>query len=538
MASYPNITGQRVACKTLVKCSLGAAKPRSTAVPSTTPSVNAVVVTEVRPISEFQTPGSGATDVSSRHDAPREDSRELGTKYEPYVWTKHWYPLASVAELDETRPHAYTVLGKDLVVWRDGSNTWRAFQDMCPHRLAPLSEGRVEADGSLLCAYHAWRFDGSGACTAIPQARDEQQESVAKRAARACVKAYPTCEAQGVVWVWPDDSPSAPQDSAAEGPRVIEEVQDERLAGRVTVKAWRSMEVPYGHDFFLENALDPSRNRYTDPVPIVLQPASPLSREEGFKYTNLSHKSIGNQVVEGGVTISSHFLPPCLVRITAEDKKGGKTILALYSTPSRPGRSQILVTQVGGPAFIHQDSVFLHRQEKIAAQPELANKRAVDKYFMPTSADRMVLALHQWLERFSPAGIPYYGAFEGAALPEVERDPHKLFDTWNTHTRRCKICKSAHDNMVKGQPLAWIVAAVAAVQATILTASSAATNAAALAAAGMPASAATTASAFSVPPPGALACLAVALLAVGVALLMAKLVGLFHVFPFSHADNH
>ncbi|GFH21971.1 (2Fe-2S)-binding protein [Haematococcus lacustris] len=150
----------------------------------------------------------------------------------------------------------------------------------------------------------------------------------------------------------------------------------------------------------------------------------------------------------------------------------------------------------------------------------------------------MVLALHQWLERFSPAGIPYYGAFEGAPLPEVERDPQKLFDTWNTHTRRCKICKTAHDNMVKGQPLAWVVAAVAAVQATILTASSAATNASALAAAGMPASAATTASAFSLPPPGALACLAVALLAVGVALLMGKLVGLFHVFPFSHADNH
>ncbi|KAL6745256.1 hypothetical protein V8C86DRAFT_3154847 [Haematococcus lacustris] len=312
----------------------------------------------------------------------------------------------------------------------------------------------------------------------------------------------------------------------------------------------------------------------TDPVPIDLQPASPFSREDGFKYTSLSRKgqqrglsrALGTRWWRGGATISSHFLPPCLVRITGEDKKGGKTILALYSTPSRPGHSQIVVTQMVvadkegkkgkgsavfergilptwvvhllAPAFIHQDSVFLHWQEKIAARGELAKKRAVDKYFMPTSADRMVLALHQWLERFSPAGIPYYGAFEGAPLPEVERDPQKLFDTWNTHTRRCKICKTAHDNMVKGQPLAWVVAAVAAVQATILTASSAATNASALAAAGMPASAATTASAFSLPPPGALACLAVALLAVGVALLMGKLVGLFHVFPFSHADNH
>jgi nitrite reductase/ring-hydroxylating ferredoxin subunit len=50
-------------------------------------------------------------------------------------------------------------------VRHDGAR-WRAFEDRCPHRLAPLSEGRVEADGTLLCAYHAWRFDGGGACTA------------------------------------------------------------------------------------------------------------------------------------------------------------------------------------------------------------------------------------------------------------------------------------------------------------------------------------------------------------------------------------
>lgn len=42
-------------------------------------------------------------------------------------------------------------------------------QDFCPHRLAPLSEGRVEADGQLLCAYHGWRFDSTGKCTDLPQ---------------------------------------------------------------------------------------------------------------------------------------------------------------------------------------------------------------------------------------------------------------------------------------------------------------------------------------------------------------------------------
>jgi len=33
----------------------------------------------------------------------------------------------------------------------------------------PLSEGRVEDDGSLFCSYHGWRFDGKGDLVASPQ---------------------------------------------------------------------------------------------------------------------------------------------------------------------------------------------------------------------------------------------------------------------------------------------------------------------------------------------------------------------------------
>jgi nitrite reductase/ring-hydroxylating ferredoxin subunit len=36
------------------------------------------------------------------------------------------------------------------------------------HRSAKLSEGQV-TDGRLECLYHGWQFEGSGACTKIPQ---------------------------------------------------------------------------------------------------------------------------------------------------------------------------------------------------------------------------------------------------------------------------------------------------------------------------------------------------------------------------------
>ncbi len=31
------------------------------------------------------------------------------------------------------------------------------------------AEGRLEADGTLACSYHGWRFGPDGKCTAIPQ---------------------------------------------------------------------------------------------------------------------------------------------------------------------------------------------------------------------------------------------------------------------------------------------------------------------------------------------------------------------------------
>jgi len=40
---------------------------------------------------------------------------------------------------------------------------------MCLRRKVPLSEGSVEADGSLMCGYHGWRWNGDGKAIAILQ---------------------------------------------------------------------------------------------------------------------------------------------------------------------------------------------------------------------------------------------------------------------------------------------------------------------------------------------------------------------------------
>ena len=75
-----------------------------------------------------------------------------------------WIPLGSASCLDGLTPTQIQVCGLDLVVWQNkevkdrkktGVGTFSAFIDACPHRLAPLSQGRVDpATGCLGKSLH------------------------------------------------------------------------------------------------------------------------------------------------------------------------------------------------------------------------------------------------------------------------------------------------------------------------------------------------------------------------------------------------
>ncbi|NJK29744.1 MAG: Rieske 2Fe-2S domain-containing protein, partial [Acaryochloris sp. SU_5_25] len=85
---------------------------------------------------------------------------------------QHWYPIALLEDLDPKRPTPITLLGQHYVIWQPrDSNQYLVFHDQCPHRLAPLSEGRIDDQtGQLMCSYHGWQFNAEGHCTHIPQA--------------------------------------------------------------------------------------------------------------------------------------------------------------------------------------------------------------------------------------------------------------------------------------------------------------------------------------------------------------------------------
>ena len=113
-----------------------------------------------------------------------------------------WHAVAMSHEVGD-RPHQVWLLDSPWVLTRLGG-TLRAFEDRCPHRLAPLSAGSVDGD-ELRCGYHGWAFDQDGGCTAIPALGAADHLPPRAR----LVPAWGVTEAHGLVWLAPDE-PLAP----------------------------------------------------------------------------------------------------------------------------------------------------------------------------------------------------------------------------------------------------------------------------------------------------------------------------------------
>lgn len=113
------------------------------------------------------------------------------------VLRRFWYAVMPMDKLARG-PQPFTLLGEDIVLWQKADGTPAAVRDRCCHRTAKLSRGFVEGD-HIVCGYHGWTYDCSGACVNIPQAPDMQIPVGAR------VPAYHCQERFGYAWVALDD---------------------------------------------------------------------------------------------------------------------------------------------------------------------------------------------------------------------------------------------------------------------------------------------------------------------------------------------
>jgi phenylpropionate dioxygenase-like ring-hydroxylating dioxygenase large terminal subunit len=103
-----------------------------------------------------------------------------------------WYVAGWSSEFGRELVPA-TILGDNIVFWRTEAGEVTALQDRCPHKLLPLSKGRLVGD-DVQCGYHGVTFGCDGKCVRVPG-----QDFVPKSAQ---VRRYLTFERHNIVWVW------------------------------------------------------------------------------------------------------------------------------------------------------------------------------------------------------------------------------------------------------------------------------------------------------------------------------------------------
>ena len=286
--------------------------------------------------------------VIERHGALRCSAEDLapGALSQKFAeFPRTWVPVASTFELIPDKPTPVRFLDQSYVAFQDNDGEWRLMDDSCPHRLAPLSEGRIDREMNRIeCAYHGWSFEpSSGACARIPQA-NEVVAKAAMPSARACVASYPTRVHKSVLWAWPweEDCLSVVDDVRAQPEGFLDGVADDAST--------YTRDLPYSWDTLLENIVDPAhipfahhglQGKREDAIPINMTNPTPVDATiaaaggaapkgglRGFEF-EFGDRTMGKRRAGTG-----EFRAPFVVAYNADfeptiDKKGN-------ARPSRP----------------------------------------------------------------------------------------------------------------------------------------------------------------------------------------------------------
>ncbi len=377
------------------------------------------------------------------------------------TWTEQWWPVAYLQDLDQAKPSRFTLLERDLVIWWDvAGGCWRVFPDVCPHRLVPLSEGRINAEGLLECPYHGWSFDGEGQCHSIPQANQNTRPN----SRRSRCASLPTALGQGLLFVWM----GAP-DAADPAQLPLVPVLDENPKSWTIQDTFRDL--PMDAVTLLENVLDVSHVPFTHHKTVgKRENASPVEasiiREsaegfEAFWEEGPRRGKLGSQ--------STTFSAPQLMWHDLTAKGFARILTVVYAVPIRRGECRLFarfpfqfesaaprlliglrprwLQHIGNHKVLEDDQIFLHWQERVleASGGSAAAERA---FFLPTSSDRYVSALHRWLNQ--NGGEP----FAGRPLP-ARQATEVLMDRYRSHTQNCRSCSQALERIRQIRPWLW-----------------------------------------------------------------------------------
>lgn len=113
-----------------------------------------------------------------------------------------WFQVAYSDELAVGAVVPLEYFGRQLVLFRGEDGVARLLDAYCPHLGAHLGYGGIVEDNCIRCPFHAWRFDGNGACVDVPYAE--------KIPPLARLDAWRVLERNGLIMAWHHMAGEAP----------------------------------------------------------------------------------------------------------------------------------------------------------------------------------------------------------------------------------------------------------------------------------------------------------------------------------------
>ena len=340
--------------------------------------------------------------------------------------TGAWFPVVSVSDISDKKPFPINICYDDYVVWKSGES-WSMVKDVCPHKLAPLSQGRINENNNIECPYHGQEFDGNGVCVKIPQL-----ESGKKPSESNCVKAIKTHLFNGVLWGFFDCKENQKDSVLPE-----EYYPILKTSGNFFIR-----DLPYSVDMALDNFMDPAHLPFAhhglqgqrsdgSPIPMKLE----KSDESGIK-VSYSDKIDGEKRI-GTV----EFCRPSYFCGTINNQN----FINIFMIPVKSGRSRIFLAE---PYFPRIPKFILHQRINNFLNTDLWLHNAEyqlrmnkQKYILSTSSDISTSLFRKW---YKTSGLEDSEFFQLPDFLSEPLTPDKQFDPINDHNKYCKTCSKYH----------------------------------------------------------------------------------------------
>lgn len=292
-----------------------------------------------------------------------------------------WYLAALSSELRAGALLRRLLFGEPVVLGRTKAGEPFALKDVCPHRAAPLSGGRLidlEGKPAIACPYHGWSFSvADGRCLAVPALSSKE----ARDPATIGVARFALAEANGLLWLYRGDGApeTAPPDiglAANYQPRTVTVVEAEGPFDEAVIGLVDPAHTPVVHRqwWWRDGAPRRDKTKAFEPTPLgFIMPAHrPSSNSRIYSF------------IGGAPTTEIEFRLPSL---RLEHIRAGKRrILGLTAmTPGEIGRTRIThvlywdialltlmqpIAQRMSDSFLGQDGAILRLQNDNLSRKE------------------------------------------------------------------------------------------------------------------------------------------------------------------------